>query len=113
MGTKEHVMANMTAFCEVVLRPNVDDDLQQTTQLNALACFVRLCQLERDFSPNRPDWRPKDASTTRPWYYEAEGQHASSHLQGPFGMALVAQALGVCALATTCVQNGICADQYH
>lgn len=111
-GPKEKVMAKMIAFCDVIHRPNVDGDLQQINQLNALACLVRLCQLERDFSP-RPDWRPKGALTTRPWYREAERQNASSHLQGPFGMALVAQALGVCAFATTCVQTCVCADQYH
>ena len=101
-GPEKHLMGNnMHAFCVTAHRLDVDDDLHQTTQLNALACLARLCRLERE-NKARPDWRPQGAVTAIPWSREAEGQHTLTCTQGPFGMDAIAQALVVrapCAVA--------------
>ena len=106
----------INALCHFVHNLDVKNGLQQITQLNTLACLLMLCRWEREFS-SRPDWRPKGAVAARPWYHEAERQNALSCQQGPFGMALVAQAFGVCASATACVQvcvqSCVSIEQYH
>lgn len=91
MGNTMHV------FCVAAHRLDVHDELHQTTQLNALACLARLSKLERE-NKARLDWRPQGTMMAMPWTNEAERQHALNHLQGPFGMDAIAQALGVCAV---------------
>lgn len=88
---------NMHAFCVVAHRLDVNDDLHQTIQLNALACLARLCKLEWD-NKGRLDWGPRGPNMALPWTSEAERQHDLNHVQGPVGMDAIAQALAVCAV---------------